>query len=487
MRRGGAPGCPLRAWRLAMAAGLALASAQTTDASSQVSLRDRIEAMSFPALRFRPIDPLVTTVRGVPVYFVRDNHLPLVTVYAIFEGGVRNFTRDYLAAATALPGLLRTGGTALLSPDSVDHLIESMALAMSFGQGGGRASSWVNSLSDQLDQAVELWGEMLREPRFDSTQTELWRERELERVRRQADYPASLAFRHFNRIMFGDHPVGWDMNAGDLEPDHLAEERLRFVHGAVICPEQMVLGVTGDVSWSHVADLLDSVLADWPPCSGNLGDNPTPEVRSQAGVFVLHKPTEQSVVVLAGRSRLRQADDPRYFASQIGNSILGASGLSSRLSDALRTREGLAYSASSIWTISRREDGLVGALTRTKPESTIQATRLILDVIDSMRIAPPSDAELSLAIDEIVNGFVFNFRTPFQVVARAMTYESIGLRRDWLDRYIAGIERVSADAIVDVFRTEVPIDQMTILLVGDTTRFDGSPSALGDVTVIRER
>ena len=472
--------------RLLAALVILAPGAMPTTGLAQDSVRERIARLDFPELRFRRLEPDERSVRGVPVFFLEDSELPLVTFYATFEGGVRHFPRDYFAAASAMPGLLRTGGTLTMPPDSVDERIELMALAMSFGQGGGSASSWVNTLSGQVDDAVRIWAEMLRSPRFDSAQVELWRSSEVERVRRRRDDPASLAFGRFNRIMYGEHPVGWQMGPADLEPADLAEERLRYVHEAVVCPDNMVLGVTGDVSWGRARALLDEMLADWPPCSGNLQEDPRPAIRSEPGVFVLHREIEQSVVVMAHSTSVRQGDNSGYFASRIGNAILGASGLSSRLSTEVRTREGLAYSASSIWTTSRRDDGLAGALTRTKPESTLAATRLLLAAIDSMRTAPPARAEVLHVVDEVVNGFVFNFRTPFQIVARGMTYRRLDLPSDWLERYVDGIQDVTPAAVLRVFQREVDPTRMILLLVGDTTRFDGSPSELGEVTVLED-
>ncbi len=473
---------------LAVALLLALASAGTPPPlSGQDSVRDRIAGMSYPELRFSPVEPRQESVRGVPVYFLEDRELPLVTFYATFEGGVRHFPRDFFAAASAMPALLRTGGTLYLPPDSVDARIERMALSMSFGQGGGSASSWVNALSAQAAPAVQLWTDMLRRPRFDSAQVELWRGSELERVGRRRDDPASLAFGRFNRIMYGEHPVGWEMGAGDLEPSDLSEERLRHVHAAVVCPQNMVFGVAGDIPWPRARALLDDMLADWPPCSGDLQDDPSPEIRPDPGVFVLHREIEQSVVVMAHATSVRQGDSDVYFASRIGNAILGASGLSSRLASEVRTREGLAYSASSIWTTSRRDDGLVGALTRTKPETTLAATRLLLATIDAMRTSPPAPAEVAHAVDEVVNGFVFNFRTPLQIVARGMAYRRLDLPPDWLGRYVDGIRDVTPARVQEVFQRQVDPERMTVLLVGDTTRFDGSPSELGAVTILADR
>lgn len=472
--------------RIAGAAAALLAPTLPAPATGQESVRDRIASLEVPELRFTPVKPREETVRGVPVYYLPNHELPLVTFYAVFKGGVANLPRDYLAAASAMPNLLRGGGTASLPPDSVDVRIESLALAMSFGQGGGSASSWVNFLAEHLDEAVPLWAEMLRRPRFDSARVEVWRGTELERVRRRGDDPASLAYSRFNRIMYGDHPVGWELDASELEPGDVAEEKLRHVHEALFCPGNMVLGVAGDVAWDRAEALLEEALSGWAACSGNLQEYPVPDIRREPGVFVIHKPIEQSVVIAAHTSSVRQGDTPAYFASRIGNSILGASGLSSRLNTEVRTREGLAYGASSIWTTPRRSDGLVGAVTRTGARSTLAAARLLLEVLGSMRDAPPTAEEVSRVVDEAVNGFVFNFGTPLQVVARSMTYRTLDLPADWLERYLEGIRRVTPGGVHEVFRGELDPARMTILLVGDTTRFDGSPSELGTVTILEE-
>ena len=77
----------------------------------------------------------------------------------------------------------------------------------------------MNTLTHHLDVALDLLGDMLKHPRFDSALVEVWRGRQLEGVRRNNDDPGRLAFTAFNRLMFGDHPIGWEMDATDLEPE----------------------------------------------------------------------------------------------------------------------------------------------------------------------------------------------------------------------------------------------------------------------------
>ena len=110
------PRCDRHRFRRTVAAlGLTLAVAPHP-AASQDSVREQIARMTFPELRFTPVDPRTEEIRGVTVHFVHDDQLPLSTVYATFRGGVRRFGRDYFAAASAVPSLLRTAGTVTLPP-----------------------------------------------------------------------------------------------------------------------------------------------------------------------------------------------------------------------------------------------------------------------------------------------------------------------------------------------------------------------------------
>lgn len=447
--------------------------------------RDAALALDFPAIEFQPPEPALHVLPGgVEVLYLQDRSLPLVNVLARFEGGYGRFPREYYAAGMALPSLLRGGGTRSLPPDSLDALLELHAVQVSFGSGGGSVTSTVNALTRELDTALDLWSEMLRAPRFDPDRVEVWRGQELESVLRRKDDPGRLAVSEFNRLMYGDHPVGWEMAPEDLEPERLSSERLQWIARRILCPSRLVLGVTGDVAWEEIEPRLVRILEDWPECEEELPPNPTPRIREGGGVFVIPKQLEQSTVVLAHVSGIRQEDSPDFFASRIGNSILGAGGFSSRLLSRVRTERGYAYNAGSIWTTPRENPGLVGAVTQTRSGSTVAATRLILEIMEEMTREPPTPDEVRQAVDESVNGFVFNFDSPAQVVFRQMVYRAEELPADWLERYLAGIQGVGPEHVLDVFRRVVRPGDMTILVVGDPEGFDEPLEALGPVTVL---
>lgn len=467
---------------VAATASVALALMATPGAAQDT--RRAAEGLRYPALRFSAPQPRLHEVRGVRVLFLEDRSVPLVNVLARFEGGFGNFPRQYYAAGTALPALLRYGGTRALTPDSLDQLLEHYALQTTFGGGGESVFSSMNTLSEHFPETLELWGSMLREPRFDTAEVEIWRGRELDAVRRLPEDPQRLAFSEFNRLLYGDHSIGWEMNEADLTPQALSLARIRHLHARIVCRENLLMGVTGDVSWKELEPLLDAMLARWPACVEPLPEQQEPRIREGGAVYVIPRQLEQSVLVMAHPTEVRLGDTD-YFAAQIGNTILGAGGFSSRLLTRVRTEEGYAYSAASLWTSPRRYKGLVGAVTRTRPENAARALELILDIFRGMRREPPAQAEVETAVDQIANGFVFNFESAAQIVSRRMAFLAQELPDDWLERYLDGVQKVTPAGVRTVFERHVYPDRMTILVVGDPARMDmDALAALGPVTLL---
>lgn len=446
-----------------------------------------IDTLSFPPLRFSPMAPSRFELsNGVTVFHMHDPSLPLVDVFADFKGGYAYLDRSLYGAASSMGTLLRTGGTESLPPDSVDRLLEHYALGLSTASNGARYLIGMNALRRHTAPAIELWADLIRRPRFDVDQMEIWRGREIESARRIRDFPGSLAVMEFNRLMFGDHSTGWQMRPADLTPDRMNRDAILEVHRRVFCPQHMVIGIAGDIGRREARDRLEAAFGDWAPCAAELEEPAPPQIRPGGGVFLVPKDIAQSTIVVGHAGGVLLEDAPEYFSSRIANWILGGAGFSSRLMKELRTEEGLAYSASSIWGASRRHERIFGAITHTKAESTVRSARLLVSTIADMRAAPPDTAEVELARENIVNGFVFGFSSPLQIVSRQVSYLADGFPADWMDRYVRGINRVEARDVHDVMLRHVRPDSLTILVVGDTARFDASLSELGPVTVIGE-
>ena len=449
-----------------------------------------LASLEFAPLEFRPPDALQIRVDpGVEVFFVEDHALPLVSVFARFRGGPSYFSRDEQGATTAVPVLLRSGGTVDLPPDSVDERLEFYAAETVFGGGGGSSFSSVNTLTRYLDEVLEIWGSLLREPAFDPARVEVWRGQRLDGVRRQSDIPGRLAIAKFNNLLYDDHPVGWELRPEDLDPEDLAPDILHSIHRRIFCWGNLTLGVTGDVTWDEIRPKLERLLDGWPPCEDDLEPPPPPTFSVEPGVYVIPREIDQSTIIMGKPSDVRLADNADYYAAQIGNSILGGGGLTSRLARRVRTQEGLAYGVASVWTTPARSSGIIAATTQTKSESTVEAIHVIAETLGEVVSAPPDDAEVRDAVDRIANGFVFNFETPALIVSRQMFYLSQNLPLDWLQRFLTGVQSVTPSAVHQVFRQNLApngLDDMVIMIVGDPAGFDPGLENLGPVRLLVE-
>jgi zinc protease len=443
--------------------------------------RDAALALEYPALVFTPPEAAEYTVRGVPVFHLEDSAFPLVDVFVQVRGGVNRVARADAPAMTALVSLLRAGGTRDLEPDTVEARLDLLAAQLSMGSGGGGSFAALNTLSDRLDPSLEVLRQVLLEPRFDRDAVQVWMGQEQERIRRREEDPGSLAFAEFNRLVFGDHPVGWVFTEDEISGDALSDARLRRLHAMTHCRENLLVGVSGDLPWAEARPRLERFLDAWPSCTAPLPDAPTPEMRRGGGVWILPRPVEQTTIVVAGPGGLRQEDSPAFFASRIANMILGAGGFTSRLFQRVRTERGLAYGASSIWTTPIRYEGLVGAVTATRPERTVEAVELLFEIFEDFREAPPADDEVQLALEQIVNGYVFAFETPGQIVNRRMGDRAQELPDGWLERYLEAIQQVTPAAVHEVVRTHLDPGAMVILLVGDAERFGPGLERFGPV------
>src|SRR6476659_2322301 len=118
----------------------------------------------------------------------------------------------------------------------------------------------------------------------------------------------------------------------------------------------------------------------------------------------------------------------------------------------------------------------------TKSQSTIQAIESLDQQIDELKTKPVTDEEIKRAKDAILNAFVFNFDTPDKVLRERMAYEYYGYPADFLEKYRAGVEKVTAADVNRIIPKYLHKDKLAVLVVGNAAEFDKPLSSLGTVT-----
>jgi zinc protease len=243
----------------------------------------------------------------------------------------------------------------------------------------------------------------------------------------------------------------------------------------------MILGIDGDFDPAQMEAKLRQAFGDLPrgeAAPRNVAE--TPMHPASPGVYFVEKnDVNQSNVRLIHLGIER--NNPDYYAVTVMNEVLGG-GFSGRLIQNLRTKAGLAYDVHGGIGAGYDHPGIFQLVMETKSGTTAAATEGLLGQLDDIKLKPATEAELKRAKETILNSFIFDFDSKDKVLAERMTYEFYGYPPDFLERFRAGIEKVTAADVERVARKYVHKDQMAIFVLGNSADFDKQLSTFGKVT-----
>jgi predicted Zn-dependent peptidase len=365
----------------------------------------------------------------------------------------------------------------------VDKLLEFYAINLSISTGHEQSTASTSGLSRYRDQMLDLAFEVLRSPRNDTSRIRITVAQQQEAWRRRNDQPGSVLNRAWSQVVLGDHPLGRSL----VTPDELAgftAERFRWVQERLFCPQNLLVGVSGDFQERDLVRKLEALFRGWPACKPGLRELPPVRYVTGPRIVLVEKDVNQTNIRMGHPVTVRVADTPEYFAAQVADFLLGGSGFTSRMLQRVRSDSGFAYSAFSNWGAEVDRDGVFFAGAQIRAEKTVAGLNLMRHVIRSMRTDPPTAGDVQLARDNEVNSFVFRFESASQIVGQQLAYAVDGLPANWFDVYLRGIQAVTPDQVRQVSERHLKPDDLVMVIVGKPAAFDRPLAELGAVTMI---
>jgi predicted Zn-dependent peptidase len=437
--------------------------------------------LSYPPLAFSiPKSDRVVLKNGIVLYFLEDHELPIVSLTAYFRGGSIYEPAEMTDLAGLTGSLIRGGGTTSLSPDALDAELEFMSSSIESSIGEENGTFSMTTLTRNLDKTLALFGEVMLSPGFDQGRLDLFKKNTIESIRRQNDDPKGIAGREFRKALFENHPLGrvpTIESVSRITRDDVIGFYRRFVK-----PDGMIIAVSGDFNRTAMIEKLDRLLGGWRPAPAELPAVGQPVDAPSTRVLQAHKQVSQSVIRM-GHLGIDK-NNPDQYAIRVMDYILGG-GFTSRLTQEIRSNRGLAYHAGSRFEIGRFFPGAFVAETETKSASTAEAIGLMKEIIAGMTTSPVSDEELKQARESIINSFIFGFTRADSIVTQQARLEFFGYPDGYLEKFRDNIAKVSADDILRVAKKYLRPEAMTIMVVGDETKYDRPLSSFGAVREIK--
>ncbi len=418
---------------------------------------------------------------GLVVYLVEDHQLPRVEGTVLVKTGARFEPAEKVGLASIVGQVMRTGGTTTRKGEDINRLLENTGASVETSIGTDSAGASLFTLKENLPQALEILADLLRNPAFPEDKIDLAKVQERSAISRRNDEVGDIAEREFTKLVYGaSSPYARHPEYATIQ--NITRDDLVAFHRRTFLPNQSILGLWGDFNTAEARALVEQVFGSWP--RGEAAAQRLPEVPAtwQGSVNFIPKDdvnqTNLRIGHLGGRF-----DDPDFYAMTVLSEILGG-GLSSRLFRHVRSDLGLAYAAGAAWVAEFDHPGYFFVRVDTKSESTVKAAQETLKEVRRMTEEPVSADELRTAKEGILNSFVFNFDTTGEIVRRLMAYEYYGYPRDFLEKFKANVEKVTAEDVLKAAKARLQPDKLVLLAVGRQQDFDQPLSTLGAVKTI---
>lgn len=274
----------------------------------------------------------------------------IVNLRLNFRYGNSEALKGLAVAAELMPQMVNRGSEHMTRQQITDELNNYRAQMRVSGTPGVLSVS-VQTSRENVAKVLEIVKEIMKHPLFPKEELEIIREEQIAQINQQMSDPISLAMTNVSRKI-SPYPADDPRYVPTIDEEAervkaVTVEQIKDVYSRMLSSAVGELTIVGDFDPEQLLPAVDEFTQGW-----------TSDVKFErlARVSVNNEkgdreqivtPDKPNAAYIAAMTIPMRDDHPDYAALSIGNFVLGSSGLSSRLGDRLRQKEGLSYSVQS--------------------------------------------------------------------------------------------------------------------------------------------
>jgi len=380
-------------------------------------------------------------LRGPDVYILEDRRLPLVS-FGIFYPGGRLYESPKNAGITEL--MLRTAirGTKRFNSEDIARRLENAGARIEVVNEADFFGYVVDGLSGKMDQALEILMDVLQQPAFQDDEIEKEKILQIARIKKLREnnfaYPVSL----FMQTLFGDHPYARPSIGTPAAVDAVTKEDLQAwfkTNQRQLVPTVII---AGDTSGTGLIAPLADVLTNEDLHEREIASLPAPSLKPETKEAAEDVSRQQTALVYGFPGVTRSGND-RYPLLVLENIV---SGLGGRFFDAIREKQGLAYTVRTENAFFTK-GGAIYTYVAFSPENESKVKESLQAEIDRLRKDGVTSDELKKSIAYSIGEHEIGLQTHVSVVleyARAV-YSGQGVQG--VSDFSRFVRNVSADQV----------------------------------------
>lgn len=382
-----------------------------------------------------------TLKNGIKTVIKRNNNTPRTAVVLHIK---LNKTEKKAGLYGLLTQLLFQGTKNRTSEELANELDEN-AIELNIDKKADFIRLRIFCLNEDINSALDIVQDILENSTLDDYEKEIIKMKG--ELTSDLDSAKVQAQDNYYRTIFENHPYGIGRKEILEQIDSITKQDLLAVFDELKFLSQKNISVVGDLDKEIITALLENHFCSLKISDANDERQPAKEL-TENKISVIEKEDANQAQIFQGWIMPPILSED-YPVITLINTILGSSGLSSRLFLELREKQGLAYTVRSVsepYILNGNFFVYIG----TEPKNIKTSINGFKTEIDKIMTEPVSDEELENAKNNAIGKRQFYRETNLLEAILDGYYEFIGLGCDFEEKLINNIKSVTKEQILEV-------------------------------------
>jgi predicted Zn-dependent peptidase len=356
-------------------------------------------------------------------------------------------------------------GTKHRSAEEIARSVDSIGGGLDAFTAKEMVSYNTKVLDEHLPLAFDVLADLVLNPLFRPEDIEKEKGVILEELKMEADNPEYLLHEIFTSNFWKDHPLGKPILGTKDTVRAFDQEMLRDYYGRYYTPSNILITAAGNLKHEQLVDLVREQFAHLRFDGALPPDNP---------------PVPHAKLVFRNKASLEQTHlyvgVPGYafphklrFACYALNTVLGG-GMSSRLFQNIREKQGLAYAVYSELSMYR-DAGCLAIYAGTSLETAGKVVECIVKEFRELKETLVPDDELRRAKDHLKGSLMLSLESTSSRMGNLARQELYFDHFYTLDEMIQSIEDVSAAQVQGIAQELFDAKNITLAMLGNLGEF----------------
>jgi predicted Zn-dependent peptidase len=419
--------------------------------------------MTSPIIPARDIE-ITTLTNGLRVITEVMPHVRSVSVGIWIGSGSRRENAEQNGLSHFIEHMLFKG-TSKRSAEDIARSVDSIGGNLDAFTAKELVCFNTKVLDEHLSQAFDVLADLVLHPMFREEDIEKEKGVILEELKMEADSPDYLVHEIFSSNFWKDHPLGKPILGTRETVKNYDRAMVQSYYTSIYAPANMLITAAGNLSHERMVALVRQHFEEVAPGEA-LAADAVPG--THARIALRNKKALEQVHMCLGVPSYPLPHEER-FACYVMNTLLGG-GMSSRLFQNIRERQGLAYAVFSELN-PYRDTGCLSIYAGTSIESAPKVVQSILKEFRQLKEQTVNDEELRRAKDHLKGSLMLSLESTGSRMSNLARQEMYFGRFFTLDELVESIELVTAADVQRIAQTFFDPKQIALTVLGNLENF----------------